>query len=99
TSVGVSTGGEEIDQETISRASVFVETRAVASAPMPAGSDEIYRASRDGLIRAEDLTEIGEVVMGSRPGRTSADQITLYKSIGVAVQDAAAAALVLKRAR
>jgi ornithine cyclodeaminase/alanine dehydrogenase-like protein (mu-crystallin family) len=43
--------------------------------------------------------EIGELVAGTRPGRTSAEQITLYKSVGVAVQDAAAAALVLARAR
>jgi alanine dehydrogenase len=37
-------------------------------------------------------------VAGIRPGRTSPDQITLYKSVGVAVQDAAAAALVLRAA-
>ena len=43
--------------------------------------------------------EIGELVDGTRPGRTSAEQMTLYKSVGVAVQDAAAAALVLERAR
>ena len=36
---------------------------------------------------------------GTRPGRESADQLTLYKSVGVAVQDAAAAALVLGAAR
>ena len=43
--------------------------------------------------------EIGELVAGTRPGRTEPDQITLYKSVGVAVQDAAAAALVLAAAR
>ena len=36
---------------------------------------------------------------GSRPGRSTPDQLTLYKSVGVAVQDAAAAALVLRAAR
>jgi ornithine cyclodeaminase/alanine dehydrogenase-like protein (mu-crystallin family) len=41
---------------------------------------------------------LGEIVNGSRPGRTDADQITLYKSVGVAVQDAAAAGLALRRA-
>jgi alanine dehydrogenase len=38
-------------------------------------------------------------VAGTKPGRTSPEQITLYKSVGVAVQDAAAAALVLAAAR
>jgi len=38
-------------------------------------------------------------VRGDRPGRTSSDQITLYKSVGVAVQDVAAAALVLAAAQ
>jgi ornithine cyclodeaminase/alanine dehydrogenase-like protein (mu-crystallin family) len=43
--------------------------------------------------------EIGELVSGARPGRTAPDQVTLYKSVGVAAQDAAAAALVLAAAR
>jgi len=47
----------------------------------------------------DDVVELGELVSGSRPGRSSEDQITLYKSVGVAVQDVAAAALVLAAAR
>jgi alanine dehydrogenase len=43
--------------------------------------------------------ELGELVAGAHPGRTADDQLTLYKSVGVAVQDAAAAALVLAAAR
>jgi ornithine cyclodeaminase len=42
---------------------------------------------------------LGELVAGTKPGRTSQDEITLYKSVGVAVQDVAAAALVLEAAR
>jgi ornithine cyclodeaminase/alanine dehydrogenase-like protein (mu-crystallin family) len=42
--------------------------------------------------------EIGELVSGAKPGRTSRDQITLYKSVGVALQDAVAAQLVLEAA-
>jgi alanine dehydrogenase len=38
-------------------------------------------------------------VLGTRPGREAPEQITLYKSVGVAVQDAAGAALVLRAAR
>jgi alanine dehydrogenase len=43
--------------------------------------------------------ELGELVPGARPGRSNTSQITLYKSVGVAVEDAAAAALVLRLAR
>jgi ornithine cyclodeaminase/alanine dehydrogenase-like protein (mu-crystallin family) len=52
-----------------------------------------------GLITPDQVTEIGELVMGSKPGRTSSEQITLYKSVGVAVQDGAAGALVVRAAR
>jgi ornithine cyclodeaminase len=51
------------------------------------------------VLGREDVRELGELVVGTRPGRTSAEQITLYKSVGVAVQDAAAAMLVLAAAR
>jgi alanine dehydrogenase len=44
------------------------------------------------------VPEIGEIAAGDRAGRTDADQLTLYKSVGVAVQDAAAAALILEAA-
>ena len=43
--------------------------------------------------------EIGEVAAGKKPGRTSPDQITIYKSVGIAIEDVAAANLVLQRAR
>ena len=52
------------------------------------------------FISAEHVhTELGELVAGIKPARQSPDQITLYKSVGVAVQDAAAAALVIATAR
>ena len=43
--------------------------------------------------------EIGELVAGRRPARTDTDQITVFKSVGVAVQDAAAASVVLTAAQ
>jgi alanine dehydrogenase len=65
-----------------------------------AGSNDLTQPIRDGLISPEHIhAELGELVSGTRPGRTSDEQITLYKSVGVAVQDAAAAALVLAKAR
>jgi ornithine cyclodeaminase len=79
---------------------VCVESRCAALAPVPAGSNDLTQPIRDGLIpEAHVHAELGELVLGTRPGRTSPGQITVYKSVGVAVQDAAAAALVLARAR
>jgi ornithine cyclodeaminase len=73
-------------------ARVFVEWRGAAENPPPAGANELQ-----GLDPAA-ITEIGEVLAGTRPGRTSAAEITVYKSTGHAVEDAAAARLVLDRA-
>ena len=100
TSVGYNPEGRELDAATVADALVVVESRATALAPAPAGANDITRPIRDGVIGADHVhAEIGELVEGPRPGRTAAEQITLYKSVGVAVQDAAAAALVLARAR
>jgi alanine dehydrogenase len=93
-SVGANPGGSgEVDPAVVRDALVAVESRASTLAPPPAGAPEF----RDGA--PDDVVELGELVNGTRPGRTSEDQITLYKSVGVAVQDAAAASLVLAAAR
>jgi ornithine cyclodeaminase len=77
-----------------------VESRRAALAPFPSGSSDLLEPIRDGIISADHVhTELGELVSGTKPGRRSPEQITLYKSVGVAVQDAAAAALVLSAAR
>jgi len=100
TSVGFNREGREVDGDTVRDALVVVETRAAALAPYPSGANDLLWAVRDGLIDAGHVhAELGELVSGRRPGRTSRDQITLYKSGGVAVQDVAAAALVLREAR
>lgn len=86
------TWGPEIDAETIAASRVFVEWRGSASTPPPAGAVELQGID-PGLV-----TEVGEVLAGTRPGRQSEDEITLYKSTGHAVEDAAAARLVYDRA-
>lgn len=97
TSVGY--GGREIDDATVADALVCVESRRSALAPFPSGSNDLLMPIRDGVITADHVhAELGELVAGIKPGRNSPDQITLYKSVGVAVQDAAAAALVLMAA-
>jgi alanine dehydrogenase len=91
-SVGSSQEGPELDRETVTAGLLCVESR-VAFEPPPAGAFELQ-----GLDPSEAV-ELGEVLAGTRPGRASDDQITVYKSMGHAVEDAAAAALVLERAR
>lgn len=100
TSVGYNTAGREVDEATVVDALVVVESRAAALAAPPSGSNDLTWPIRDGKITADHVhAELGEIVSGARPGRTSDRQITLYKSVGVAVEDAAAAALVLKLAK
>ncbi len=100
TSVGYNTRGREVDDATVVDALVIVESRAAALAPAPAGTNDLLQPIERGLIDEDHIhAEIGELVEGSRPGRNSSEQITLYKSVGVAVQDGAAAALVLRAAR
>jgi ornithine cyclodeaminase len=100
-SVGYNTVGEgEVDVETVRDALVVVESRSSALSAPPAGAVELGRAIERGVIEADHVhAEIGEIVAGDRPGRTDDGQLTLYKSVGVAAQDAAAAALVLEAAR
>jgi alanine dehydrogenase len=99
-SVGYNTAGEgEVDVRTIRDALVVVESRSAALAAPPAGAVELGRAIESGAIDADHIhAEIGEIVAGDREGRIDDDQLTLYKSVGVAVQDAAAAALIWEAA-
>jgi alanine dehydrogenase len=101
TSVGYNIAGEgELDTDTVADAVVFVESRAAALAAPPSGAVELLRAIEAGRITEDHVrAEIGEVVAGTATGRRSSEEITLYKSVGVAAQDAAAAMLVLDAAR
>lgn len=99
-SVGYNPQGREVDDAAVVESLVIVESRAAALAPFPAGSNDLLQPIEQGLIAPEHIhAEVGELLEGSKPGRTSPDEITLYKSVGVAVQDGAAAALVLRAAR
>jgi alanine dehydrogenase len=100
-SVGYNPGGTgEVDLATLQAALLVVESRAAALGIPPAGAVELRRAVDAGELSVEGIhCEIGELVNGTATGRTDDEQITLYKSVGVAVQDAAAAALVLAAAQ
>ena len=86
------TFGPELDPETLAAAKVFVEWRGAALNAPPAGAHELQGMDVD------RITEVGEVLAGTKAGRTSKDEITVYKSTGHAVEDAATARLVYDRA-
>jgi alanine dehydrogenase len=96
-SVGWHPTGREVDDATVAAALVVVESRDAVLGPT--GSPDLLEPVGTGLVSADDLVEMGELVAGTRAGRTDDGQLTLYKSVGLAVQDATAAALVLAAAR
>ncbi len=91
TSVGASRDGPELDPEVMSRGLLAVESR-VAFEPYPAGAHELQGLDPSAAV------ELGEILAGTHEGRSSSEQITVYKSTGHAVEDAAAAGLVYRRA-
>ncbi len=86
----------ELDAETMAAGSLFVDRRESTLNE----SGEYRAAVEEGAIGPEHiLAELGEVLVGAHPGRTSDDELTIFKSLGLAVEDLAAAELVVARAR
>jgi ornithine cyclodeaminase len=86
----------EVDGAAMAAARLFVDRRE--STENEAG--DYLLALREGAIGSGHiLAELGEVLEGRHPGRTSGAEVTLFKSLGLAVEDLAAAALLLRRAR
>lgn len=83
--VGSSTpGAREVDSETMAAASLFVDRR---ESTMNEAGDYLL-AVRDGVIGPDHIrAEIGEVLKGDQPGRTSPEEITLFKSLGLGIED------------
>lgn len=77
----------ELDDDVVHRPRLFVESREAA-----------LTESGDVIASGQDPVEIGSVVAGVQPGRQSADEVTLFKSVGVAVEDVVTADLVYRRA-
>ena len=78
----------ELDDDALRKAKLYVESREAA-----------MLESGDVIASGRIFAEIGEVVMGLKPARQSPDEITLYKSVGVAVQDVVSADLVYRKAK
>ncbi|MGH9106921.1 MAG: ornithine cyclodeaminase family protein [Acidimicrobiales bacterium] len=84
--------GAELPAALLARGRVFVESRTATSRP-PVGAVELQGCA------PASLTEIGEVLAGRRAGREAPGEVTVFKSTGHAVEDVAAAAVVVRRAR
>ena len=86
----------EIDGATMAAARVFVDLRE--SAFREAG--DYLLAVKEGLIGPDSIAaEIGEVLIGTREGRSAPDQITLFKSLGLAIEDLACAERLFRNAQ
>jgi ornithine cyclodeaminase len=87
---------QEAPVETLARARIVVDSYATVIEE----AGDIVKAIQAGAIQESDIhAELGEIVLGKKPGRESDEQITFFKSVGNAVQDAVAAQLALKNAR
>jgi len=76
----------ELDDEALRKARIYVESREAA-----------MKESGDVIAAGQVFAEIGEVVSGTKSGRESEEEITLFKSVGVAVEDIATASLVYEK--
>jgi ornithine cyclodeaminase len=86
----------EIDTATMAAAGLFVDRR---ESTLNESGDYLF-AMRAGAIGPDHIrAEVGEVVLGKHPGRGAPDEITLFKSLGLAVEDLAAADYVYRQAQ
>lgn len=86
----------ESDDMAISRSSVFVDTRAGA---LTEAGDIVQPLKSGVLTEAAIKAELAELVTGAHPGRTSSEEITLFKSVGAALEDLAGAILAYETIR
>lgn len=85
----------ELDGETVAKARLFAESRDA----LLAEAGDVLIPLREGRVTADHvLGELGQVAGGTLPGRTGPDDITIFKSTGIAIEDVIAAKLVYDRA-
>ncbi len=86
----------ELDTETVAHSSFFTDRRE--SCLNEAG--DFILAAAEGAVGPEHIkAELGEVLAGMHPGREHEDEVTVFESLGIAVEDLASAELVVRRAR
>jgi ornithine cyclodeaminase len=83
----------EADAAAVSRAEIYVDTYSGAMAE----AGDILQAIKEGVIKESDIIgDLAELATGRCQGRTSEEPITLFKSVGTALEDLAAAELVMR---
>ena len=86
----------EADDNAVRRATVFVDTRAGATSE----AGDIVTPLKSGILTADGVqADLYDLTRGQHPGRRSRDEITLFKSVGAALEDLAAAALAYRRTK
>jgi len=87
---------QEVPGQTVGRARIVVGSREACLAE----TGDLIIPIRKGLITEDDIyAELGEIAAGLKPGRVSSDEITLFKSVGNAVQDVSVARRVMEKAQ
>lgn len=86
----------ELDGDVVAASSLFVDRRESA---LNEAGDYLLAVEEQGIGPDHILAELGEVLVGAHPGRRRDDELTVFKSLGLAVEDLAAAALCVERAR
>jgi ornithine cyclodeaminase len=86
---------QEVDETAVQRAKIVVDS---LHACLAEAGDLIIPLEKNLISKLDIHAELGQIVNGERPGRESPEEITFFKSVGVAVQDAAAANEIVRAA-
>ena len=86
----------EVDTATMAASALFVDRR---ESTLNEAGDYLFAASEGAIGPDHIRAELGEILTGQKPGRTSPDEITLFKSLGLAVEDLASAAYLYPKAK
>jgi ornithine cyclodeaminase len=90
------TWARELDADVVAAASLFVDRR---ESTLNESGDYLGAVAERGIGPDHIRAELGEVLIGAHPGRRGPEELTLFKSLGLAVEDLAAAELAVRRAR
>jgi len=86
----------ELESDLVAAASLYVDRR---ESTLNESGDYLFAVDEAGIGPEHILAELGDLLLGVHPGRQSDDELTIFKSLGIAVEDLAAAALCVERAR